>query len=175
MTRRLSLARPPDRDIVAERIEHPGKYVLSEQQKDPSEDLAGWLKDVGRRTWRIAQPPEKSANDFATESREELVSYLEELSGRELKTRADIRGYVDGLMAQVREARRIDRRRQTVKDTALLLALLAAFTQYHFLDINLQIARLPSTVVFIPVEAKSATPRSGAHVSWDTADAAGRA
>ena len=148
--------------------------MLSEQQNDPSEDLAGWLKDVGRRTWRAAQPSEKSANDFATESCEDLVSYLEELSGREFKTREDIRSYVDGLKAHVREAGRIDRRRQTVKDTALLLALLAAFTQYHFLDINLQIARLPSTVVFVPVVAKSATPRSGGQVSWDTADAAER-
>lgn len=111
------------------------------------------------------------------ESREDLVTYLEELAGKVFETRDDIRGYVDGLMAQARQARRVGRRRQIVRETALLLGLLAAFIQYHFLDINIQIARLPSTLVFVPVvEAKSASPRSSSpHMSWDTAEAAGRA
>ena len=39
----------------------------------------------------------------------------------------------------------------------ILLALVAAYIQYHFLDVNLQIARLPTTLVFVPVEA-TATP-----------------
>ena len=133
---------------------------------DPSEDLAGWLKDVGRRTWR---PGEKSANDVTAETRDDLVAYLGQLAGREFKTREDIRGYVELMTAPLREARRINRRRQTVRDTALLLALLASFIQYHFLDISLQIARLPSTVVFVPVEANNAAPHSRQPVSRDIA------
>ena len=131
-----------------------GQHVVNEQQdKDPSVDLAGWLSDVGRRTWRPVQGPGKSASDGATVSNEDLVRYLEELAGREFKSREDVRLYVDELTRKDREANQVHRRRRVLKDTVLLLGLLMAFIQYHFLDINLQIARLPSTLVFVPVEA----------------------
>lgn len=138
--------------------------MVNEQDKDPSVDLAGWLSDVGRRTWRPVQAPGKSASDRAPVSREDLVSYLEELAGREFRSRADIRLYIDELTRKDREANQVHRRRRVMKDTVLLLGLLTAFIQYHFLDINLQIARLPSTLVFVPVEAGISPQRNSAQV-----------
>jgi hypothetical protein len=152
------------------RTQHRRKFVTGEQDKDPSEDLAAWLKDAGRREWRAPGSSESNASDGATDSSEDLFRYLEELAGRELKTREDVRGYFDELSAKDREASRIHARRQVIKEAALLLGLVTAFIQYHLLDINLQISRLPSTVVFVPVETRSALPRSGAHESWDAAD-----
>jgi hypothetical protein len=101
-----------------------------------------------------------------------LVSYLGELAGREFRSREDIRRYVDELTRKDREANQVYRRRRVVKDTALLLGLLVAFIQYHFLDINLQIARLPSTLVFVPVESRYSPQHSSARVPRVNADSA---
>ena len=117
---------------------------VSEQITEPSEELAAWLRDVGRRTVTgIAKPAESS---------DELVHYLEELAGCKFRTRDDIRRYFGELRARQRTVSRIHQRRRVIKETALLLALVTAFIQYHFLDVNLQIARLPSTIVFVPVD-----------------------
>lgn len=137
--------------------------MMSEHARDPSEDLAEWLTDVGHRAWRPAPPSGQDRGTGATETGEDLFRYLEELAGRELRSRDDIRSYLGELSAQGRETSRIHRRRQIVKDTVLLLCLLTAYIQYNFLDVNLQIARLPSTVVFVPVEAGNAPVRSAHH------------
>jgi len=133
-------------------------------------DLAGWLSDVGRRTWRPVHAANQGASDSAAVSSDVLVRYLGELAGRDFRSREDIRRYVDELTRKDREANQVYRRRRVVKDTALLLGLLVAFIQYHFLDINLQIARLPSTLVFVPVESKYSPQRSSAHVPRGNAD-----
>ena len=131
---------------------------MSEHARDPSEDLAEWLTDVGHRTWRPV--PGKNRNDGATQTGEDLFRYVEELAGREFRSREDIRRYLGELSAQGEETGRIHRRQQVVKDTVLLLCLLTAYIQYNFLDVNLQIARLPSTVIFVPVEAGNTPARS---------------
>lgn len=151
------------------RAEHQGKFAMVKQEKDPSEDLAAWLKDTGRRAWRPLESSESDSSDRVTESSEDLFKYLEELVGRELKTREDVRRYFDELAARDREGSRIHARRQIIKESALLLGLVVAFIQYHLLDINLQISRLPSTVVFVPLETRSAPPRSSARVSRSSA------
>ena len=132
------------------------------RDKDPSEDLAGWLKDVGRRTWHPSRQPGAGANDATNDSSDDLVRYLEELTGRKFTSRNDIRSYVDELAERERESSRIHARRQVVRDTVLLVCLLSAFIQYHFLDISLQISRLPSTVVFVPAQTGSAPARPSA-------------
>jgi hypothetical protein len=128
---------------------------MSEHVRDPSEDLAQWLSDAGRRTWRSAAVAETSSGVGARESSGDLFKYLEELAGRELRSREDIRQYVGELSAPDQEASRTHKRQRLVKDTVLLLCLLTAYIQYNFLDVNLQIARLPSIVIFVPVDATS--------------------
>ena len=139
---------------------------MSDHARDPSEDLAQWLADVGRRTWRPLPPAGANPVQNVSESREDLFGYLEQLVGRELKSRADVRDYLVELSARGCADEQIRRRRQVTKDTVLLLALLTAYIQYHFLDVSLQIARLPSTLVFVPVEARSSPPRSNHHALW---------
>jgi hypothetical protein len=146
---------------------------MSEHVKDPSEDLAQWLSDAGRRTWRSAAVAETSLGDRARESSGDLFRYLEELAGRELRSRDDIRRYVGELSAPDPEANRTHRRQRLVKDTVLLLCLLTAYIQYNFLDVNLQIARLPSIVIFVPVDAMNPPPRSGVQARRGDADHAG--
>jgi hypothetical protein len=72
-----------------------------------------------------------------TGSPEELLRYLEELSGRTLQTREDIRKYVSD-------------RAGTVREGLLLLVTTFAFLQYYFLDVMVQIEQLPHMVVFVP-------------------------
>ena len=141
---------------------------MSDHARDPSEDLAQWLADVGRRTWRPLPPAGENPGQNVSEAREDLFGYLEQLAGRELKSRDDVRDYLGELSAHGLAAERTRRRRQVTKDTVLLLALLTAYIQYHFLDVSLQIARLPSTLVFVPVEARSSPPHSNRHALWGT-------
>ena len=133
--------------------------VGEQQDKDASGDLALWLSDVGRRTWRPAEPSAPQFPEVPAESSEVLIGYLQEVAGREFRTREDIRQYVVDLSEQERDASGVHRRRRVMKDTVLLLALVAAYIQYHFLDVNLQIARLPTTLVFVPVEATAPPER----------------
>lgn len=136
---------------------------MNEQARDPSEDLAEWLADAGRRTWRPAQTPANGETQSVTESSEQLVGYLEELTGRKFASREDIRRYLEELSAQEEKAIRAQRRGQVMKDAVLLFCLLTAYIQYNFLDVNLQIARLPSTIIFVPMDARSAPARSSVH------------
>ena len=146
---------------------------MSDHEMHASEDLAAWLKDVGRRKWCPPQLTESDQNKSATESSESLFTYLQELAGRELRTREDVRRYVDELSAANLEADRTQRRRHLVKDTVLLLCLLAAYIQYNFLDVTLQIARLPSTVIFIPLDVRSPPAPNSGHARWGGVDQAG--
>jgi hypothetical protein len=148
--------------------------MMSDHEMGASEDLAAWLKDVGRRKWRPPQSIESNQSNRATESSEDLFRYLEELVGRELRTREDIRRYFDELSVENLEAGRTHRRRQIVKDTVLLLCLLTAYIQYNFLDVTLQIARLPTTLIFVPLDARIAPAPNSRHARWGGADQAGR-
>lgn len=136
---------------------------MNEQARDSSEELAEWLKDAGSRTWRKAPTPATNEADRMTESSAQLVGYLEELAGRKFRSRDDVRAYVEELSAQAQKASRASRRGQVLKDTVLLFCLLSAYIQYNFLDVNLQIARMPSTIIFVPVGAHGAPARTGSH------------
>jgi hypothetical protein len=137
-----------------------GEAIGHEHARDPSEDLAAWLTEAGRRAWHPAQTPAKAAADGATESSGQLVGYLEELAGRKFVSREDIRRYVDEYSTRAQKSSQAQRRRQVLRDTVLLFCLLSAYIQYNFLDVSLQIARLPSSIIFVPVEAMDAPVRS---------------
>ena len=147
---------------------------MSDHEMEAGEDLAAWLRDVGRRKWRPPQSTESNQSNCATESIDDLFRYLEELAGREFRTREDIRRYVDELSVENLEAGRTHRRRQIVKDTVLLVCLLTAYIQYNFLDVTLQIARLPSTLIFVPLDAGSVPVPNSGHARWGEADQAGQ-
>ena len=136
---------------------------MNEQARDSSEELAEWLKDAGSRAWRKAPAPATNEADRMTESSAQLVGYLEELAGRKFRSREDVRAFVEELATQAQKASQAHRRGQVLKDTVLLFCLLSAYIQYNFLDVNLQISRLPSTIIFVPVDVRAAPPRASFH------------
>jgi hypothetical protein len=105
---------------------------------DPSEDVADWLKEVGRR---------KSSS--RAESTAELLAHLERLSGKPLRTRADIDAFVRGLTG-----RQQPRRGAALKNALLGALLVISILQYYFIEVQLQILSQPALTVF----ARQGTP-----------------
>jgi hypothetical protein len=105
---------------------------------DPSEDVAHWLKEVGRRR---AHPGRRESDA--------LLAHLEHLCGKPLRTRADIDAFVQSL------AGRTQARRGPALKNALLGALLViSVLQYYFIEVQLQILSQPTLTVF----ARQGTP-----------------
>ena len=115
-------------------------------ERDPSEDVAQWMQEVGRRR----QPGPK-------ESDAALRAHLEELAGRKIETREDISDYIAELSRQA-EAKRS--RLQYLKNGLLGALLVIAVLQYYFIDVQLQIFSQPTLTVFVPLkDAVSEPPR----------------
>ena len=104
-------------------------------ERDPSEDLADWLQEVGRRRNGPVEPDEA------------LRVHLEQLARRAIRTREDITDYVSELSVQARDRRT---RRQPLKNALLGGLLLIAVLQYYFIDVQLEILKQPALTVFAP-------------------------
>ena len=107
-------------------------------------DLASWLQAAGRR--RVALGP-----DAVAESSDDVLAYLESLTGRKLRSRSAVdllfKDFADDEAKRLR-AMKVRAARRHV----LLLALAAAaFLHYYYWDVNLTIAALPEMKVFVPV------------------------
>ena len=86
-----------------------------------------------------------------TESRADLIQYLEHASGRELQTREDVRRFLEDISAKTSVDSRATRLWRTAKQGMWLLMLVGAFLQYYFLDILVEINSLPEIRVSVPV------------------------
>ena len=86
------------------------------------------------------------------ETREELVQHLEQLTGRTLKTRADIQAYVREAAKRKAADQPSVRRWARVKKGTLIALLAFGVIQYYVLDVMLEIASLPSNTYFVPVK-----------------------
>jgi hypothetical protein len=69
-------------------------------------------------------------------SNAELLAELERLSRWQIKSRADFRDYANSLSAKAGERRSSSQR---LKNALLAILLVAAFAQYYFIDVQLQI------------------------------------
>jgi type VI protein secretion system component VasF len=110
--------------------------------RDPSEDVAEWMKEVGRRKQRHG----------ARDSDKALRLHLEELTGRKIETREDISDYVAEVSREA-DARRS--RAQYLKNGLLGILLVVAALQYYFIDVQLKILSQPTLTVFVPVKPAS--------------------
>jgi hypothetical protein len=81
---------------------------------------------------------------------------LEQLSGRQINSREDIRAYVEGI---AKDAKRKTERRQHFKNIALGALFVIAALQYYYLDVQLQILSQPSLTVFYPTKTFPARPQ----------------
>ena len=86
-------------------------------------------------------------------SREELLRTLEQASGRRIRTREDIKTYVDELAARKAVDLPSVRRWQKVKTVTLIALAAFAFVQYYVMDVMTQIMALRENTYFVPVSA----------------------
>lgn len=114
---------------------------IEEIGRDASEELAQWLQEVGRRRNAPKDPDEA------------LRIHLEQLAGRNIRTREDITEYVNELSDKARDRQT---RSQQLKNALLGGLLVIAVLQYYFIDVQLQILAQPALTVFAP------SPRVGA-------------
>lgn len=91
-------------------------------------------------------------SDYHAGSREQLVEFLEQLSGRSIRSRADLESYLDELRARAGSPRPA-RRRWTIAKNALLGAgLLIAVLQFYLIDIYVEIASMQRVQFLNPAE-----------------------
>jgi hypothetical protein len=88
------------------------------------------------------------------ETREELVQHLERLTGRTLRTPADIRAYVHEAAARKAADQPSMRRWRQVKRGTLIALLAFGVIQYYLLDVMLEIASIPSNTYFVPSKGR---------------------
>jgi len=85
-------------------------------------------------------------------SRDELLQHLEQLSGRSLRTRADLDAYLTELRARKLgpQPTRAQRRWSALKHATLGVGLLIAVLQYYLIDIYVQILSLQRVQFLTP-------------------------
>lgn len=92
--------------------------------------------------------PDIESGDFR--SREELLQYLEEISGRSLRTRDAIKRYIEELSSRKPgDAPRV-RRWKVVENATWLVLLVSSFLQYYFLGVLNEISLYRSVTFFGP-------------------------
>lgn len=89
-------------------------------------------------------------------SHEELIRYLEQMSGRQIRTREHVRSLMQEDWVPQADAER-SRRRQSVKRAVLALLFTFAALQYYFLDVSLQILSLRELTHLTPTATNLVT------------------
>ena len=93
-------------------------------------------------------------------SREELVQYLEQVSGRRLRTRDDIKAYVEEMSSRKAADQPSVLWWQKAKTVTLIGLTVFAFIQYYMMDVMVQIMSLRETTFFVPVSAPAPVVKS---------------
>ena len=134
-----------------------GGYVIANHLADrlglfPAEQFYPHKSDGAIRfRLRAGAPINRMANN--PESRQELIEYLEQVSGRRIRTREDIKAYLDEVAARKAADEPSVRRWQQAKTITLIGLATFAFVQYYMMDVMVQILSLRETTVFVPVSA----------------------
>jgi hypothetical protein len=97
--------------------------------------------------------PDAFVDELPPQSRADLLAYLEQLSGRKLRTRDDVHRYVEEVAAKKPEESRLVRFWREVKQVTWLVLLVFAFLQYYFTDILNQVFTLQQVKYFVPAAA----------------------
>jgi MoxR-like ATPase len=125
-------------------------------KKDYSEEMANWLVDLGHRN-RVpaAVDPVRPAA-----SAEDLVRYLETLSGRQFRSHEDVLQLLKDFWQENVEAARAARRQRLIRETLLLGVLAVSYLHNYYWEVRLQIASLPALQVFVPVSPPKTDQRT---------------
>ena len=92
------------------------------------------------------------ADDTQSLSREDLIQHLEKLTGRTLKTREDIRAYVQEVSSRKARDQPSVRRWLKAKQITLISLLAFGVIQYYALDVLLEVMSVPGTTYFVPAK-----------------------
>lgn len=114
---------------------------MNEDNDDPYEGTARWLVEAAGRS----SPPQP-----LPATSDSLLHFLEEQTGRSLRTREAIAQFVSELATHEEVQARSARRHQLIRDSALLAMLAVAVLQFYFADVYLQIGRLNKITTFLP-------------------------
>ncbi|MGE5639230.1 MAG: hypothetical protein ACM30H_03985 [Clostridia bacterium] len=106
---------------------------------DTGKNLARWLREVARG---------QRADPAPAESAEAVLRHLEARTGLKLRSQGAIDLFLRDLAAARVRAQRLGMRRGILRGALLLLLLVAAFLQYYYWSVNLEIASLPSIQVY---------------------------
>jgi hypothetical protein len=88
------------------------------------------------------------------ETREELIEHLEKLTGRTLRTRAEIQAYVREVSDRKATDEPSVRRWLNAKRITLIALLAFGVVQYYVLDVLLEIVSMRTTTYFVPATTR---------------------
>jgi hypothetical protein len=115
----------------------------NEVSADDAGEVTAWLKEVGKRV--VASP----ANGKQVESAEEVLEYLSTLTGRPMRTREDVRGFLESAHRERIAAEKSLARQRLQRESLLLFLLAGAYLQYYYWDVALQIENLPRLITLV--------------------------
>ena len=127
------------------------QVYFHEQSGEDSENLSRWLQEVARKRRPAASSPDTASHQRPKASGDDLINYLEELTGRKLTSREDINDVFKQIQTEEAGKNRAATRQRIIRETLLLGCLLASYLHYYYWDVSLQIASLHETQVFVPV------------------------
>lgn len=114
-----------------------------DQQDEYDPDLSRWLQDSGRRrAIRLKESPD------------ELLSYIEELTGAKLSAREDIRDYFHRRRREEAQRRRAIERRRILREAVLVALLGFALAQYYYWEVQLQVVAAQKNYYFVRAPSK---------------------
>lgn len=90
-------------------------------------------------------------SEQAPESSEMLLQYLEQASGRKLRTREDVHRFLDEVSSKDPRTSRATGLWHTLKQGMWLALLVVAYLQFYLLDVMNQINSIPEIRVNLPL------------------------
>lgn len=93
------------------------------------------------------------------QSSEEILEHLEKVTGRKFRSCDAIDRYLKDLARDEGQRTRSAFHKRLVRESLLLSLALAAFLNYYYWDVSLQIASVPIVKIFVPLTKTAALTR----------------
>ena len=120
---------------------------MDEPKGDVSEEVTRWSTDLRRQ-----HPAGSTAEAVqSSTSAEDLIRYLETLTGRQYRSRKDVLQLLTDFWREDVEAARIAMRKRVTREALLLGVLAASYLHYYYWEVELKISAIPTIQVFVPV------------------------
>ncbi len=110
---------------------------------DTWKNLAQWMREVARG------PRTADASRTPAESTEVVLEHLESRIGRKLSSSQAVDNFLRDLASEKSNAEKRGMRRGILRGTLLLGLLVAAFLNYYYWSVRVEIASMPTILVFV--------------------------